>query len=78
MKYHDTAVQIHRFHGAKVVGDLEPAVTHVLHSADDADKLPELKEARRSRREKFHIVNEEWVERSLESGVCLPEKEFEQ
>ena len=53
-------------------------MTHVLHSADDADKLPELKEARRSRREKFHIVNEEWVERSLESGVCLPEKEFEQ
>ena len=69
-----------RFHGAKLVESLEPAVTHVLlHSADadDAGKLEGLKEVRRNRREKFHIVNDEWVEQSLERASCLPEQEFE-
>ena len=69
-----------RFHGAKVVDSLEPAVTHVLVRPDDADvaeKLESLKEVRRDRREKFHIVGDQWVERSLERASCLNEKEFE-
>ena len=51
----------------------------LLHSvdADVAEKLEGLKEVRRNRREKFHIVNEEWVERSLEKASFLSEKEFE-
>ena len=69
-----------RFHGAMVVESLEPVVTHVLlhpADADVAEKSERLKVVRRERREKFHIVIDEWIERSIEKASCLPEKEFE-
>ncbi|XP_008114590.1 DNA ligase 4 isoform X2 [Anolis carolinensis] len=55
-----------RFHGAKVVPQLEEGVSHVI-SKDGAD-LTRIKTIRRTFERKFKIVSEQWVKDSIKAG----------
>nr|XP_060640895.1 DNA ligase 4 [Anolis sagrei ordinatus] len=55
-----------RFHGARVVPQLEEGVSHVI-STDGAD-LTRLKTIRRTFERKFKIVSEQWVKDSIKAG----------
>ncbi|XP_061463551.1 DNA ligase 4 [Rhineura floridana] len=69
-----TKALILRFHGAKVVSQLEEGVSHVI-SGDRAD-LKEIKTVRRMFKRKFKIVSEHWVKDSIKAGELQNENVY--
>ncbi|XP_063173881.1 DNA ligase 4 [Candoia aspera] len=61
-----TVELILRFHGAKVVSQLEEGVSHVI-SGDHSD-VKKIKAIRRTFKKKFKIVSEQWVKDSIKAG----------
>ena len=81
-----TAVEFHpldltrlslEFYGGKVLGSLEPGLSHVVVHSTDLGRLGQLKALRRERREKFYIVSELWVEECLQQVDLLNERNYQ-
>ncbi|XP_005997060.1 DNA ligase 4 [Latimeria chalumnae] len=64
-----------RFHGAKVVTQLDECVSHVIVS-DDHSRVSELKALRRTFKKKFKIVSDLWVIDSVKTGCVQDENTY--
>uniref|UniRef100_A0A8D0GAI5 DNA ligase n=1 Tax=Sphenodon punctatus TaxID=8508 RepID=A0A8D0GAI5_SPHPU len=64
-----------RFHGAKVVSELEEGVSYVIIS-DDHARVKEIKGLRRTLEKKFKIVSELWVTDSIKEGNLQNENQY--
>ncbi|XP_077775144.1 DNA ligase 4 isoform X2 [Podarcis muralis] len=69
-----TAALILRFHGAKVVQQLEEGVSHVI--CGDHAHLKEIKTLRRTFKRKFKILSEQWLKDSIKTGKLQNENAY--
>ncbi|XP_007891664.1 DNA ligase 4 [Callorhinchus milii] len=64
-----------RYYGAKVVGELNEGVSHVVKH-DRGQHLQKLKSLRRTFERKFKIVSESWVTDSVKAGIVQDERNY--
>lgn len=70
----DTRALEFRYHGGKVVEELEEGVSHVIIA--EATRLLDLRTLRRCFRRKFKIVKETWVTDSIKAGHVMNDTEY--
>lgn len=66
-----------QLHGARIVSNITPEVTHVVCSKSSAeDRLTTLKRINRDRTKKFHLVSYQWIEACIGNHRLLNELPF--
>ncbi|XP_053139773.1 DNA ligase 4 isoform X2 [Hemicordylus capensis] len=70
-----TDILMLRFHGAKVLTQLEEGVSHVIVGRDHA-QVKELKTVRRTFNRKFKILSEQWIKDSIKTGKLQNENVY--